>query len=115
MMSADAPEVPPATATDIGVPLPPRRQYPIRCVVARALLHPERAAGLAGEELPDELVVGVEKFRRWSGLHDPALPKHRDVVRDTTRGHDVVSDDDVAAAVLRVHFLDQLTEERGAD
>src|SRR4051795_8747308 len=101
--------------TAIGGTAPPKGQYHIRWFVVEPLFHSERATRLAGKELAHKLVVGVEELRRRSGLHDPALPQHRDVVRNTARGHDVVRDDDVAAAVLRVHFLDQLAEKSGAD
>src|SRR6185503_4589263 len=107
-MSACVPENPPVTVHRHRCTAPPKREYLTRWFVAGALFHSQRATGLAGKELPYELIVGVEELRRGSGLNDPALPKHRDVVRNTARGHDVVGDDDVAAAVLRVHFLDQL-------
>src|SRR4051794_4463833 len=79
-----------------------------------SLLHPQRAACLAGEELPDELVVRVEQLLGRAGFHDPPLPEDRDVLRHASGGHDVVRDDDVGAAVLLVDLLDQLTEEGGA-
>src|SRR3954469_5375282 len=79
-----------------------------------ALLHPQRATGLAGEELPDELVVRVEELLGRPGFHDPALPEDCDVFRHAAGGHDVVGDDDVRAAVLLVDLLDELAEERGA-
>src|SRR5438045_2106226 len=44
------------------------------------LLHPERAARLAREELPHELVVRVEELLRRPGLDDPSLPEDRDVL-----------------------------------
>src|SRR6266446_857380 len=115
-MSADVPEIPPVTVTEPRCTAPPMGEYLSRWFVAgalfhspgrlarQALLHAKRAAGLAGEELPDELVVGVEQLRRRAGLDDAALPQDRDVVRDAARRHDVVGDDDVAAAVLRVHL-----------
>src|SRR5436309_10694322 len=78
-------------------------------------LHPQRALGLAGEELPDELILGVEQLLRGTGLHDPALPQDRDVLRDPAGGHDVVGDHAVAAAVLLVDLLDELAEESGPD
>src|SRR4051794_19269421 len=46
------------------------------------LLHPERALRGAREELPDELVVGVEEVLGGTGLDDPAAPQHRDVLGD---------------------------------
>src|SRR4051812_23614106 len=91
-----------------------------RCVTVRARrlrltsLHPERAARLAREELPHELVVRVEQLLRRTGLDDPALPQDRDVLGHAARGHDVVRDHDVGAAVLLVDLLDQLAQERGA-
>src|SRR3954453_3494850 len=78
------------------------------------LLHPERALGLSGQELPHELVVGVEQLARRPRLDDPALPEDRDVVRDPPRGHDVVGDHAVGAAVLLVHLHDQLAQQSGA-
>src|SRR3954453_9555248 len=114
-MSAESPEIPPVTDTEGRCTAPPKGDYDTRRFVAAALFHSQRATRLAGKELPHELVVGVEQLRRGPGLHDPALPEHCDVVRDATRRHDVVGDDDVAAAVLRVDFLDQLAEKRGAD
>src|SRR4051794_32292498 len=114
-MSADFPVVPPVTGHRNRCTAPPTGQYLSRWFVVYWLFHSERATGLAGKELPYELVVRVEQLRRGTGLHDAALPQHCDVVRDATRGHDVVCDDYVAAAVLRVHFLNQLAEERGAD
>src|SRR3954452_12233214 len=114
-MSADPPEIPPVTVSRHRVTGPPKGEYLSRWFVAEGLFHSQRATGLAGKELPYELVVRVEEFGRGAGFHDSALPQHCDVVRNAARGHDVVSDDDVAAAVLRVHFLDQLAEECGAD
>src|SRR4051794_15850465 len=113
-MSADVPEIPPVTVTEHRWAAPPKAQYLSRWFVAGGLFHSQRATRLAGKELPHKLVVGVEQLRRGTGFDDPALPENRDVIRDATRGHDVVRDDDVAAAVLRVHFLDQLAEECGA-
>src|SRR4051812_2597484 len=78
------------------------------------LLHPERALGLSGQELPDELVVGVEQLTGRPRLHDPALPEDRDVVRDPPRRHDVVRDDAVGPAVLLVDLHDQLAQQCGA-
>ena len=46
------------------------------------LLHPERAARGAGEELADEHVVRVEEFLGGARFDDPALPQHGDVLRD---------------------------------
>src|SRR5215208_5047181 len=66
------------------------------------LLHTERALSLAREELPYELVVRVEELRRGAGLDDPSLPQDRDVLGDPPSAHDVVGDDYVRAAVLRV-------------
>src|SRR3954453_24178110 len=114
-MSAESPEIPPVTYTEGRCTAPPKGQYLSRCFVVGRLFHSQRATGLAGKELAHELVVGVEEFRRGSGLNDPALPEHCDVVRDAARGHDVVRDDDVAAPVLRVHFLDQFAEKGGAE
>src|SRR4051812_22184960 len=79
------------------------------------LLHAQRAARGTGEELAHEHVVRVEQLLRGSRLDDPALPQHGDVLRDALRGHDVVRDDDVGAAVLLVDLLDQLAQQRGAD
>src|SRR5215211_512996 len=79
------------------------------------LLHPERAARGAGEELPDEHVARVEQLLRGPRLDDAALPQHRDVLGHALRGHDVVRDDDVGAAVLLVDLLDQLAQQCGAD
>src|SRR4051812_35902354 len=81
----------------------------------RPLLHAQWAAGLARQELPHELVVRVEQLLGRPGLHDPALPQDRDVLRDPAGGHDVVRDHDVGAAVLLVDLLDQLAQERGAN
>src|SRR3954447_21386373 len=79
------------------------------------LLHPERPLGLSGQELPDELVVGVEQLTGRSRLHDPALPEDRDVVRHAARRHDVVRDHAVGAAVLLVDLHDQFAQQRGAN
>src|SRR3954453_15147629 len=114
-MSAESPEIPPVTYTEGRCTAPPKGQYLSRCFVVGRLFHSERATGLAGKELAHKLVVGVEEFRRGTGLNDPALPENCDVVRHTAGGHDVVSDDHVAAAVLGMHFLDQLAEKAGAD
>src|SRR3954467_8162606 len=78
-------------------------------------LHPQRALGLAGEELPDELVVGVEQLLRRAGLDDPPLPEDCDVLGHPGARHDVGRDHDVAAAVLLVDLLDELAQESGAD
>src|SRR4051794_19079413 len=78
------------------------------------LLHAERAARGTREELAHEHVVRVEQLLRGSRLDDPALPQHGDVLRDALRGHDVVGDHDVGAAVLLVDLLDQLAQERCA-
>src|SRR5215213_10139134 len=64
------------------------------------LLHSERPLGLTGQELPHELVVGVEQLARRAGLDDAALPQDRDEVRHAPRRHDVVRDHAVGAAVL---------------
>src|SRR3954454_23162871 len=82
----------------------PRGTGPCVCAASPSarLLHPQRASRLAGEELPDELVVRVEKLLRGPGLDDPALPEYCDVLRHAAGGHDVVGDHDVRAAVLLV-------------
>src|SRR5881392_900033 len=90
--------------TDIGAPLPPWGSISADVFVVGRLFHSQRATGLAGKELAHELVVGVEQLRRRARLDDAALPEHCYVVRDAARRHDVVRDDDVAAAVLRVHL-----------
>src|SRR3954453_19227445 len=76
-----------------------------------ALFHPERAARLAREELPHELVVRVEQLRGGAGLDDPALPQDRDVLRNASCRHDVVRYHDVGTAVLLMDLLDELAEE----
>ena len=48
------------------------------------------------------------------GFDDPALPQHGDEVGHAAGGHDVVRDHGVGAAVLGVHLLDQLAEQRRA-
>src|SRR5437763_4761474 len=57
--------------------------FPLLCrpTPAGALFHPQRASCLAGEELPDELVLGVEQLLGGPRLHDPPLPQDRDVLR----------------------------------
>src|SRR4051812_19395786 len=85
-----------------------------RASVTRSL-HAQRTLRGPGQELVDELVVGVEELLRRSGLDDPALPQHGDVLGDALGGHDVVRDHDVGAAVLLVDLLDQLAQQRGAD
>src|SRR3954451_9736546 len=79
------------------------------------LLHAQRTLRGPGQELVDELVVGVEELFGRPGLDDPALPQHGDVLGDALGGHDVVRDHDVGAAVLLVDLLDQLAQQRGAD
>src|SRR5689334_8510628 len=74
-------------------------------------LHAERALRRAAEELAHELVVRVEQILGRAGLHDPAAPQHRDVLRDPLRRHDVVRDHHVGAAVLLVDLLDQLAQQ----
>src|SRR5262245_40665778 len=85
-----------------------------RASVTRSL-HAQRTLRGPGQELVDELVVGVEELFRRPGLDDPALPQHGDVLGDALGGHDVVRDHDVGAAVLLVDLLDQLAQQRGAD
>src|SRR2546423_5956183 len=94
---------------------PDRRRCPARPnpLSLPSLLHPQRAARLSGEELPDELVVRVEQFRGRSGFDDPSLPEDCDVLGYAARGHDVVGDHDIRASVLLVDLLDELAEERG--
>src|SRR5262245_42254937 len=65
-------------------------------------LHAQGPLRCPGQELADELVVGVEQLLGRAGLDDPALPQHGDVLRDALGGHDVVRDHDVGAAVLLV-------------
>src|SRR5690606_13327459 len=84
----------------IGTPL-------VRSGEATRLLHPQRAVGVASEELTDERVRRVEELLGGAGLDDLTLPQHGDVLRHAAGAHDVVGDDDVGAAVLGVHFLDQ--------
>src|SRR5215208_2016857 len=79
------------------------------------LLHAEGPLRLPGQELPDELVVGVEELARRARLDDPALPQDRDVVGHPPRRHDVVRDHAVRAAVLLVDLHDELAQERGAN
>src|SRR5919201_3696297 len=79
------------------------------------LLHAERSLRLSGQELPHELVVRVEQLARRARLDDPPLPEDRDVVGHAARGHDVVGDHAVRAAVLVVHLHDQLAEQGGAN
>src|SRR4051812_24797911 len=79
------------------------------------LLHAQRTLRGPGQELVDELVVGVEELLGRPGLDDAALPQHGDVLGDALGGHDVVRDHDVGAAVLLVDLLDQLAQQRGAD
>src|SRR4051812_18027639 len=87
------------------VPLKPARGgAPRGSTRCRRLLHSERALGLSGEELAHELVIGVEQLAGGPRLHDAALPQHRDVVGHAARGHDVVRDHHVGAAVLLVHL-----------
>ena len=62
-----------------------------------------------------KLVVRVEQLRGGARLHDPPSPQHGDVLREAAGGHDVVGDDHVGAAVLLVHLLDQLAQQRRAD
>src|SRR6478735_3895892 len=85
-----------------------------RASVTRSL-HAQRTLRGPGQELVDELVVGVEEPFGRPGLDDPALPQHGDVLGDALGGHDVVRDHDVGAAVLLVDLLDQLAQQRGAD
>src|SRR3954447_15505022 len=85
-----------------------------RASVTRSL-HAQRTLRGPGQELVDELVLGVEELFGRPGLDDPALPQHGDVLGDALGGHDVVRDHDVGAAVLLVDLLDQLAQQRGAD
>src|SRR3954464_14170803 len=85
-----------------------------RASVTRSL-HAQRTLRGPGQELVDELIVGVEQLFGRPGLDDPALPQHGDVLGDALGGHDVVRDHDVGAAVLLVDLLDQLAQQRGAD
>src|SRR5215207_861286 len=78
-------------------------------------LHPQGSLRRARQELADELVVGVEQLVGGTGLDNAALPEHRDVLGHALGRHDVVRDHHVGAAVLLVHLLDQLAQERGAD
>src|SRR5215217_4770729 len=78
-------------------------------------LHPQGSLRRARQELADELVVRVEQLVGGAGLDDPPLPQHRDVLGDALGGHDVVRDHHVGAAVLLVHLLDELAQQRGAD
>ena len=75
---------------------------------------PERALGLTREELADEGVRRVEHVVAVARLDDPALPEHGEVLPDPACRGDVVGDHDVGAAVLGVHLLDQLAEQRRA-
>src|SRR5918997_1936955 len=75
------------------------------------LFHPEWPLRLPGQELPYELVVGVEELAGRPGFHDPALPEDRDVVRHAPGRHDVVRDHAVRAAVLLVHLHDELAQQ----
>src|SRR3954451_24666714 len=79
------------------------------------LLHAQRTLRGPGQEVVDELVVGVEKLFGRAGLDDPALPQHGAVLGDALGQHDVVRDHDVGAAVLLVDLLDQLAQQRSAD
>src|SRR4051812_29735891 len=91
-----------ASVPRAGAPRPTRGvNAPLR-VLLLVLLHSERAARLAREELAHELVVRVEQLLRGTGLHDASLPQDRDVLGHAAGGHDVVGDHDVRPAVLLV-------------
>src|SRR3954453_21999434 len=85
-----------------------------RASVTRSL-HAQRTLRGPGQELVDELVLGVEELFGRPGLDDPALPQPGDVLGAALGGHDVVRDHDVGAAVLLVDLLDQLAQQRGAN
>ena len=81
---------------------------------------------LAGQELTDEGVVGVEHVLGRAGLDDPALPQDVDVVGHPARAHDVVGDHAEGRQVLLLLLLglvhhvavdleDQLAQQGGAD
>ena len=67
------------------------------------------------QELGDKRVDRIEELLPRPRFDDPALPEYSEEVGDPARGVEVVADDQVAAAVLRVHLADQFAEQRGAD
>src|SRR5215469_3706414 len=78
-----------------------------------SLIHPERAFHRSLQELPGELVRGLLHLRLGALFDNVASMQEDDVISDFENRLDVVTDNDRAAVVPLLNFLDQLAEERG--